>query len=537
MYKFDTTWIAIAAGMLFSLMVSWAISEAQLESAKESFRAEVFQHATALGREFDLNAETLFVLKGLFEGSDNVTPEEFRRTASDSINRHRDIDALAWLPKVPHESRESIISERQGDAEQFQFIEMDAGNPKVATDREVYHPVYFVEPMTGNEQLLGLDMGANAAVRKMIENAGDGDLLTTTSALEFLRPGYPAGTVMMAVPVYQGMPVTIEDRHSQFLGVVVALMSVNAMVHEGLGMHSHTWIQNTLIVDRTDPANETILFQQGDLLGEYTIRRSIDQVSTSSWVVQASPVTGLLTGLQQLVSSSIGLVGILLFTALGFLHAGVQNRSRIISARVKERTRELNEANEKLAHLSSTDQLTGVDNRREMDRHLHQEWQRMAREKQPLSMMMIDVDMFKAFNDNYGHQAGDKCLVKIVQALQGQLKRATDRLARYGGEEFVIILSNTGDDAAGLAEECRQAVEAARIDHAYSAVSDRITISIGLATIVPGPSYSSDRLIAAADNAVYLAKQQGRNRVVIAEKVEIEPESEPEPEPDTNTAQ
>jgi diguanylate cyclase (GGDEF)-like protein len=252
-------------------------------------------------------------------------------------------------------------------------------------------------------------------------------------------------------------------------------------------------------------------------------------------VVKANPVTGLLTGLQQLVSTSIGLVGILLFTALGFLHAGVQNRNRIISAKVKERTRALNEANEKLAHLSSTDQLTGVDNRREMDRHLHQEWQRMAREKQPLSLMMIDVDMFKAFNDNYGHPAGDKCLVQIVQVLQGQLKRATDRLARYGGEEFVIILSNTGDEAAGLAEECRQAIETAYIDHAFSAVSDRITISIGLATIVPDLSYSSERLIAAADNAVYRAKQQGRNRVVIADKVEIEPDSIPVAEPGPET--
>ncbi len=519
MYKFDTTWIAIATGMLFSLMVSGAINEAQRETALESFTAEVYQQAAALGREFDLNAESLYVLKGLFEGSESVTAEEFRRTASDSIARHRDIIALAWVPRVTADQVDDYVTQRRSELPEFDLIQMQDGDAYRVTERDVYYPIFYGEPMTGNAQLLGLDLGNEPAVLKIIERAGVGGLLTTTSSLNFLKPNYPTGTILMVLPIYRGMPLTLEARRAQFAGVVVALMSISAMVHESLGVNAHTWVHDTLIIDKSEAGEANVLYQTGETPKKYVVERTLHQVGGSQWVIHASPVTGLLSGLQQLVSVSIGLVGILLFLALGFLHSGAQNRNRIITARVRERTRELNEANEQLARLSSTDQLTGVDNRRELDRHLHEEWQRMAREKQPLSLMMIDVDMFKAYNDNYGHQAGDLCLVNVVTALQGQLKRAADRIARYGGEEFVIILSNTGEEATVLAEACRVAVEKANLPHAFSPVSDRVTISVGLATTIPDLAVSPDLLIAAADNAMYQAKQQGRNRVVKAGKI------------------
>jgi diguanylate cyclase (GGDEF)-like protein len=177
-------------------------------------------------------------------------------------------------------------------------------------------------------------------------------------------------------------------------------------------------------------------------------------------------------------------------------------------------TQRLEELNQMLQRLSSLDGLTGVANRRHFDLVLKQEWRRAIRDATPLSLILIDVDFFKAYNDTYGHQMGDECLKRVADSLKGVLKRPTDLIARYGGEEFVVLLPKTGiEGTSALAEEMRTAVEALRIAHARSQVTDRVTISLGVATIVPNRDSSSTELITEADRALYGAKQEGRNRV------------------------
>ncbi len=177
-------------------------------------------------------------------------------------------------------------------------------------------------------------------------------------------------------------------------------------------------------------------------------------------------------------------------------------------------TQRLEELNQMLQRLSSLDGLTGVANRRHFDLVLKQEWRRAIRDATPLSLILIDVDFFKAYNDTYGHQMGDECLKRVADSLKGVLKRPTDLIARYGGEEFVVLLPKTDiEGTSALAEEMRTAVEALRIAHARSQVTDRVTISLGVATIVPNRDSSSTELITEADRALYGAKQEGRNRV------------------------
>jgi diguanylate cyclase (GGDEF)-like protein len=177
-------------------------------------------------------------------------------------------------------------------------------------------------------------------------------------------------------------------------------------------------------------------------------------------------------------------------------------------------TQRLEELNQMLQRLSSLDGLTGIANRRHFDLVLKQEWRRAIRDATPLSLVLIDVDFFKAYNDTYGHQMGDDCLKRVTDSLKGVVKRPTDLIARYGGEEFVVLLPKTDiEGASALAEEMRTGVEALGIAHARSQVTDRVTISLGVATIVPNRDSSSTELVAEADQALYRAKQEGRNRV------------------------
>jgi diguanylate cyclase (GGDEF)-like protein len=170
-------------------------------------------------------------------------------------------------------------------------------------------------------------------------------------------------------------------------------------------------------------------------------------------------------------------------------------------------------AKEKLSELVLTDPLTGLANRRHFDQTLASEWDRSAREKHPLGLLMIDIDHFKAFNDSRGHAAGDDCLKAVAQALRGCCARPGDLVCRWGGEEFAVILPGT--DAAGAGNLARELVEVVRalgLEHGKSSVSPFVTISAGSASAVPLHVGSAAALVEKVDAALYAAKQSGRNR-------------------------
>ena len=173
---------------------------------------------------------------------------------------------------------------------------------------------------------------------------------------------------------------------------------------------------------------------------------------------------------------------------------------------------------QQLMDLSNRDGLTGVYNRRFMDETLNAEWNRLKRDKAPLSLIMIDVDHFKLYNDAYGHQAGDHCLKNIAQVLEGTVNRPADFVARYGGEEFIAILPNTDSEGASyIAEDFRSGIAALELVHRESTTSDFVSVSVGCASMVPSPKDMPTVLVELADKALYQAKSQGRNRVVLSQ--------------------
>lgn len=188
----------------------------------------------------------------------------------------------------------------------------------------------------------------------------------------------------------------------------------------------------------------------------------------------------------------------------------------VLKARVKNHL-ELKRKSDLLAHLAQIDGLTGISNRRHLEIRLNQEWDRCQRHGRPLSLVMIDVDHFKPFNDHYGHGNGDDCLRHVAMALSACTRRSSDMLARYGGEEFVALLPDTtADEAVRTADGLRKAVQSLGIAHGYSQSADVVTASLGVATVVPGKSTTVAQLMESADEALYLAKRAGRNCVRMA---------------------
>ena len=168
---------------------------------------------------------------------------------------------------------------------------------------------------------------------------------------------------------------------------------------------------------------------------------------------------------------------------------------------------------DELKRMNNADALTGISNRRHLDEFLNYQLPAMFRTESPMSVIMIDVDYFKKFNDEYGHAAGDACLKKIAEILSSQVNRVTDLVARYGGEEFTVVLPATDESGAeSIAEKMRLAVLDEHIKHELSDVADQVTISLGVSTLNPqNKNTTVEQLLENADKALYRAKQRGRN--------------------------
>ena len=187
--------------------------------------------------------------------------------------------------------------------------------------------------------------------------------------------------------------------------------------------------------------------------------------------------------------------------------------SVIVKARVGMHA-ELKRYRDYLEDISYLDGLTGISNRRKFDEYLHSTWNMAIRVTMPVSMILLDIDLFKQYNDNYGHQEGDTCLIQIAQTLSRNIVRKTDLLARYGGEEFVCILPNTNIDSAFIiAENLRLSVVSLQIPHDCSPTDKIVTISAGVASNFPSKNTSFTSLIKSADDALYRSKATGRNKV------------------------
>ncbi|CAK0752781.1 two-component system, chemotaxis family, response regulator WspR [Gammaproteobacteria bacterium] len=188
----------------------------------------------------------------------------------------------------------------------------------------------------------------------------------------------------------------------------------------------------------------------------------------------------------------------------------------IVKARVRNHI-DLKRSRDVLERLSTTDGLTGIANRRRFDEYLDFQWRQSMRLKYPLSLLLADVDHFKAFNDHYGHARGDVCLKQVAGAIAGVVARSSDLVARYGGEEFVCLLPGTDLDGAQLiANRLVGLVQALKIPHAFAPEANCVTVSVGLTTKIPTPTELSLQLIETADQALYRAKHAGRNQISIA---------------------
>jgi len=219
---------------------------------------------------------------------------------------------------------------------------------------------------------------------------------------------------------------------------------------------------------------------------------------------------------------------LILLLSWGLLNIVLRRAETLVTSNFSEgvrhraRAMELADSHASMRQQSERDGLTGLYNRAMFERHLQQHWRLASRANTALSLLLIDVDFFKPYNDHYGHLAGDQCLSMVASMFNRALQREDDMVARYGGEEFVIVLPNTDTKGAlQVAARIRKLLAEAKLRHEYSAAASYVTVSIGISCLIPIAQQSSKEIVDKADKALYRAKQLGRNQAVVAARGEV----------------
>ncbi len=515
--------IYLMLGIVLSIGVYWHLYRLESASIDHQFRREVDRHSATIEQMLIQHYEIVHGLANALGLFSKPEPTFFRQLCEPVQRRHAIIASLSWYWRLQHADRAALEQSLAREYGQFEIKAFEGGDNGLPARGFVFHrmdrqshylPMVAASPEQPLDLFLGLDLYSLTPLRQALHNAIAQDRIYVSSTY---HPSHASGErqqqdFAVFYPIFHPAG---PGQARTFAGFVSATFAVDSLLRQALQENLGDWMVRIrapynryldpviYTATPTQPlAPKTYSYQHKIAVGidrhwELYARPSLDYVSRqrSHW-----PLAGLLAGLA-------------ITSLIYYIWLNQLTRSRKIESLVAKRTQELSAANKRLQELSQTDALTGVANRRLLEERLHHEWLRLRRAKKFLSLMMIDVDYFKLYNDHYGHQQGDHALVRIAQCIADTVQRPADLVARYGGEEFVVLLPDTDDKALELADDILRAVRQLNIPHHKSRIDDQVTISIGFGFAQANQLESPQQLIIAADKAMYHAKATGRNRI------------------------
>ena len=532
--------LVLITGIVVSIIVHTEIVENKSNQNNIAFRTLASNCANAIVEGF---SQTLFAIESvgaLYGSSQNISSSQFDAFVAPLLDRFPTIAALGWVPLVNHNEREEFERTAQQLFPGFRITERNAHNEIVdSAKRQIYFPVYFIRPYEGNEAAHGFDLYSNPVRRAAIDHARNSGETTSTARIRLVQERGDRYSVLIIHPVFQ-QGGSNKDRR-KLLGVASAVYRIGDGVENALSQ-VHAENLNIWLFDRSAEPDKDFLYfhsstnqgvdkQATETMLPANARQYVHEFNLGrrNFELILSPASGYFTldgGYEAWLPLIIGLGFTILLTAyLGLMRrrsrelvSGQQALEQQINERINAEQK-LREANQSLEELSRKDPVMGIANRRYFDEHFQNEWSRATRDGTSLSLLIGDVDFFKAYNDTYGHVAGDKCLKRIAGILSNVVDRPGDLVARYGGEEIAVVLSSTSEAGAhNIAERARLAIAAMALPHEQSPVAKVVTMSIGCGTALPTQESSMENFVRAVDAALYRAKQQGRNQAVVAQK-------------------
>ena len=512
------SYIIFCLGVVLSALVALGIDELRQQAIQEKIKGEMQMLAREAGQELQLKLEALRGVQSVFNGSERVLEPEFNRVAEPLFSRHQSLLLLQWAPEVDAAERAGFELRQQQQRSRYQIVQRSAeGGWQAAAERPRYFPVLYQIAATASVPREGQDLLSDPVLQQALPALRQQQTERSGQSLAVAVPAR-ADDALKALVVLLDTASSGGNRE----GLLVAHLSLERVMQRAMsglqaaGLHI-ALLDLTLVQQGADSA---VLYARQPVTPpvlDLQQRYQIPDIGQRNWQLVVAPSEGYMAERKSELAYIVMLAGLLIS---GLLAAYVRMKSRRqfeIETVSAERQNALQEANKQLAHLSQTDGLTQIANRRFFDEMLTEEWSRTRREQQPISLVLFDLDFFKQYNDQYGHLQGDECLRSISEVIGSVINRPGDLFARFGGEEFVLLLPNTPQEGAmQLANQCRELVESLAISHHKSSVADVVTVSAGVCTLIPDSTSRERDLLDLTDQALYCAKDRGRNRVVNA---------------------
>src|SRR5467141_3368843 len=517
-------WAVLAASLAFSAASTYYFSIQVQQEAHSRFGTIAVGVANDVQSRIRAYGDVLYAIRGLFDSSDEVTRDEFHQFAQALSlgERYPGATNISFAPRVPHAKK--LQFERAVRAETSPLVK---GLPEFAVKPPGEHPEYlvltYIEPMGKNVAAWGLDLNADPLRRSVVDRARDSGQIASSSGVTLLRDGSASVTsTLLRLALYRGggVPGSVEERQRLYWGMVGSTLRISEMIDATLSKEMLSRAQLQIYETGEGAAGDTLLFDSAasgattaaapaEFSGYAATHRLA--VADREWRLRIVPRKDPVDLLDKAGSAAI-LAALLAISALLFWLMTSVAVSESRGAELAKRNREAAVLREKLRELAMHDKLTGLYNRHYVEEWFGLELRRAQRHGRPIAAIMLDVDHFKHFNDSFGHEAGDMVLREVAGAL-GRTTRGSDVASRYGGEEFLVLLPECPFDAA-LRRAERMREEVAKLELRYG---DRplgpVTVSLGVA-VYPDHTKESEELLRCADEALYAAKQAGRNRVV-----------------------
>ncbi|MBE1302076.1 MAG: diguanylate cyclase [Alteromonadaceae bacterium] len=510
-------------GLLISTIIALTLYKTERNLLEYAFASEVEERNNSLSKEFDINFEAIFSLSILFSQYRQPDFFQFQNEAKNILSRRGALSQIVWLPNLDDRNRKVLEENQRVYFPGYEITERGLSEELIrAAQRNTYFPAMFAESRFSQNSLLGFDFYSINQLRVLIDESVT-SALPTAMVVNSNLLSYDVSQQLLItfLPIYEGQPKTSEARMNNLKGVISGIFTLKDLFVASGMLASERFI-NMRILDQTNQSEITEMMTsvRGDATehNDLLTVKPLNNVWQRNWVVEAVPTKQFVKQQLTWLPYAVFITGLVItFSICVYLNI-VFKRASFVRNVVRAKTRELAEANRRLAQLNHTDGLTGVANRRCFDARMEKVWQRAKRHSSVVSLVFIDIDNFKEYNDYYGHLAGDECLKKVATALSTIVNRSEDLLARYGGEEFVVLMPET-DNAQVVAERCIKVIRNLQISHKASDCAREVTISAGCASTIVDQNSLQSCLIEAADVALYKAKEMGKNCYVDASVV------------------
>lgn len=509
-------------GCCLTAVVTWQVDRSEKRLIASELEGSVVRWVSLIKLSLDKEINLFLSAKKGFEDQITMTPESFTLFSNNSLDLYPGMKGLFWIPQVSRTERSRYESIKRVSRPDF-FINFFAGPAGFipSPPADVHFPIYYSQIRNKEENYQGWDLNSLPDMQPVFASSGASSLslkfLPRPSFLKNPRPG-PALIDLMVISqldVLTELPDGSTGPNRSFFAIISEGADIFAYFADVPSGDKLTVQVNSIENGKRSPIID--IPGQGIPQQDYAVTENLINRANNAWDVTLIPTDLYFKEQSSQLVYYVSAFGIGSTLVLVAYLVTVIRRENLITQEVNDRTLELQKANAELARLSRIDYLTNVANRRLFEETLAKEWARSSRSKTPVTLILIDVDFFKQFNDYYGHIKGDDCLREVAAALKSVVHRPADMVARFGGEEFVILLSHTDEKAYKLAEKCRETIQNLGIEHKDSEVADVVTISLGIVTMLPTREYAPIDLLEAADYALYQAKENGRNQVFAKE--------------------